>query len=35
MSGYTAHYDRASGHAFLQKPFTSKQLLTTVRAVLL
>jgi len=35
MSGYTAHHDRASGHAFLQKPFTSKQLLTTVRAVLI
>jgi len=34
MSGYTAHHDRASGHGFLQKPFTSKQLLTTVRAVL-
>jgi len=34
MSGYTAHHDRASGHAFLQKPFTSKQLLATVRAVL-
>ncbi|HEV8397551.1 MAG TPA: ATP-binding protein, partial [Vicinamibacterales bacterium] len=35
MSGYTAHHDRASGHAFLQKPFTSKQLLATVRAVLI
>jgi PAS domain S-box-containing protein len=35
MSGYTAHHDRAAGHAFLQKPFTSKQLLTTVRAVLI
>jgi signal transduction histidine kinase len=35
MSGYTAHHDRASGHGFLQKPFTSKQLLTTVRAVLI
>jgi CheY-like chemotaxis protein len=34
MSGYTAQHDRASGHAFLQKPFTSKQLLATVRAVL-
>jgi two-component system, cell cycle sensor histidine kinase and response regulator CckA len=34
MSGYTAHHDRAQGHAFLQKPFTSKQLLATVRAVL-
>jgi two-component system, cell cycle sensor histidine kinase and response regulator CckA len=35
MSGYTAHHDRAAGHAFLQKPFTSKQLLATVRAVLI
>ena len=35
MSGYTAHHDRASGHAFLQKPFTTKQLLATVRAVLI
>jgi PAS domain S-box-containing protein len=35
MSGYTAHHDRATGHAFLQKPFTSKQLLATVRDVLL
>jgi two-component system cell cycle sensor histidine kinase/response regulator CckA len=34
MSGYTADHDRASGHAFLQKPVTSKQLLATVRAVL-
>jgi two-component system cell cycle sensor histidine kinase/response regulator CckA len=34
MSGYTAHHDQAQGHAFLQKPFTSKQLLATVRAVL-
>jgi two-component system, cell cycle sensor histidine kinase and response regulator CckA len=35
MSGYTAHHDRAAGNAFLQKPFTSKQLLATVRAVLI
>jgi DNA-binding NtrC family response regulator len=35
MSGYTAHHDRSTGHAFLQKPFTSKQLLATVRAVLI
>ena len=35
MSGYTAHHDRAPGHAFLQKPFTSKQLLTAVRAVMI
>jgi CheY-like chemotaxis protein len=35
MSGYTAHHDRATGQAFLQKPFTSKQLLATVRAVLI
>jgi PAS domain S-box-containing protein len=35
MSGYTAHHDRETGHAFLQKPFTSKQLLATVRAVLI
>ncbi len=34
MSGYAAQHDRASRHAFLQKPFTSKQLLATVRAVL-
>jgi PAS domain S-box-containing protein len=34
MSGYTAHH-RETGHAFLQKPFTSKQLLATVRAVLI
>jgi two-component system cell cycle sensor histidine kinase/response regulator CckA len=34
MSGYTAHHDQAKGHAFLQKPFTSKQLLATVRSVL-
>jgi CheY-like chemotaxis protein len=34
MSGYTAHYSREAGHAFLAKPFTSKQLLATVRAVL-
>jgi len=35
MSGYTADHDRETGHAFLQKPFTSKQLLATVRAVLI
>jgi PAS domain S-box-containing protein len=35
MSGYTAHHDRVAGHAFLQKPFTSKQLLATVRAALI
>jgi PAS domain S-box-containing protein len=35
MSGYTAQHDRGAGHAFLQKPFTSKQLLATVRAVLI
>jgi PAS domain S-box-containing protein len=35
MSGYTADHDRAAGNAFLQKPFTSKQLLATVRAVLI
>jgi two-component system, cell cycle sensor histidine kinase and response regulator CckA len=34
MSGYTANYSRDAGHAFLAKPFTSKQLLATVRAVL-
>jgi hypothetical protein len=34
MSGYTANYSRDVGHAFLAKPFTSKQLLATVRAVL-
>jgi PAS domain S-box-containing protein len=34
MSGYTAQHDRTTGHAFLQKPFTSKQLLSAVRSVL-
>ena len=34
MSGYTAHHDRVSGHPFLQKPFTSKQLLSVVRSAL-
>jgi two-component system, cell cycle sensor histidine kinase and response regulator CckA len=34
MSGYAAQYGRDIGHAFLAKPFTSKQLLATVRAVL-
>jgi PAS domain S-box-containing protein len=34
MSGYTAQHDRVAGQAFLQKPFTSKQLLSAVRNAL-